>query len=217
MKLFVTTVVSLSLMAPLAAHADQAAAVLNAKTLDDVRKVAPALGKHAQGPLADLWQRPGLAPRDRSIVTLAALIARNQAIEMPDQLELALDNGVEPGEISEIITHLAFYSGWPNAMAAAAAAREVFARRNIGGDQLAAASPPLLPLDEAAEADRASASASSSARSSRNRPLHDRRPVPRPLASARSRAARPQPGHGQRAGRGRPGRADPLPPQPGDG
>ena len=50
--------------------------------------VAPALGKYAQGPLADLWKRPGLSPRDRSIVTLAALIARNQTIEMPYHLDL---------------------------------------------------------------------------------------------------------------------------------
>jgi 4-carboxymuconolactone decarboxylase len=129
--------------------------MLNGSTLDDVRKVAPGLEKYAQGPLADLWKRPGLAPRDRSIVTLAALVARNQTIDMPQQLELALDNGVKPREISEIVTHLAFYSGWPNALAAVAAAKDVFARRGIGADQLAAAAPALLPLNEAAEAERA--------------------------------------------------------------
>jgi 4-carboxymuconolactone decarboxylase len=129
--------------------------MLNASTLDEVRNVAPGLEKYAQGPLADLWKRPGLAPRDRSIVTLAALIARNQTIDMPQQFERALDNGVKPREISEIVTHLAFYSGWPNALAAVAAAKDVFARRGIGVDQLATASPALLPLNEAAEADRA--------------------------------------------------------------
>lgn len=121
----------------------------------NVRPVAPALEKYAQGPLADLWKRPDLNRRDRSIVTLAALIARNRTIEMPFYLNLALDNGVKPGEISEIITHLAFYSGWPNAMSAVAAPKDVFAARKIGGDQLPTASPPLLPLDEAAEAQRA--------------------------------------------------------------
>jgi 4-carboxymuconolactone decarboxylase len=100
-------------------------------------------------------ERPGLAPRDRSIVTLAALIARNQAIEMPYYFNVALDNGVKPREISEIITHLAFYSGWANAMSAVAVAKDVFAERKIGADQLPAASPALLPLDQAAEADRA--------------------------------------------------------------
>jgi 4-carboxymuconolactone decarboxylase len=96
-----------------------------------------------------------LAPRDRSIVTLAALISRNQTVDMPQQLEMALDNGVKPREISEIVTHLAFYSGWPNAMEAVAAAKSVFAERNIAPDQLPPASPPPLPLDHEAEAQRA--------------------------------------------------------------
>ena len=74
---------------------------------------------------------------------------------MPCYLGQALDNGVKPGEISEIITHLAFYSGWPNAMAAVAATKDVFAQRKIGEKQLPAVSPPLLPLNEAAEAQRA--------------------------------------------------------------
>ncbi len=126
-------------------------------TLDDVRMVAPALEKYTQDRLlGEVWKRPGLAPRDRSIVTLAALIARNQTIEMPYYVNFALDNGVKPREISEIITHLAFYSGWPNAMSAVAAANDVFAMRKIGNDQLPPASPQLLPLDEAAEAQRAS-------------------------------------------------------------
>jgi 4-carboxymuconolactone decarboxylase len=154
-KRLATTVVSLSLIASLPAHANETSAMLNASTLDDVRNVAPGLEKYAQGPVADLWKRPGLAPRDRSIVTLAALIARNQTIDMPQQFERALDNSVKPREISEIVTHLAFYSGWPNALAAVAAAKDVFARRGIGVDQLATASPALLLLNEAAEADRA--------------------------------------------------------------
>ncbi len=124
--------------------------------LDDMRTVAPALEKYTQGRLlGDVWKRPGLAPRDRGIVTLAALIARNQTIEMRYYLNLALDNGVKPREISEIITHLAFYSGWGNAMAAVAVAKDVFAQRKIGTDQLPAASPQLLPLDQGAEAQRA--------------------------------------------------------------
>src|SRR5260370_2509817 len=122
----------------------------------NVRPVSPALEQYAQGPLADVWKRPDLSLKDRSILTLAALIARNQMIEMPLYLNFALDNGVKPREISEIITHLAFYSGWPNAMSAVAAAKDVFAVRKIGSDQLPPASPQLLPLDEAAEAQRAS-------------------------------------------------------------
>jgi 4-carboxymuconolactone decarboxylase len=122
---------------------------------NDVRTVAPALENYAQGPLRELWKRSGLTPRERSIVTLAVLIARNHTIEMPYYFELALDNGVQPREISEITTHLAFYSGWANAMSAVAVVKDVFAQRAIGVDQLPPASPALLPLDEAAEAKRA--------------------------------------------------------------
>jgi 4-carboxymuconolactone decarboxylase len=154
-KRLVTTVLSLCLMLPLSVQAEEAKQMLDANTLDSVRKVAPALEKYAQGPLADLWRRPGLGVRDRSIVTLAAMVARNQTADMTGQLERALDNGVKPAEISEIITHLAFYSGWSNAMAAVVMAKDVFARRNIGPDQLAAPSPALLPLNQAQEADRA--------------------------------------------------------------
>jgi 4-carboxymuconolactone decarboxylase len=125
------------------------------QTVTDSRIVAPVLEKYAQGPLAELWKRPGLTPRDRRIVTIAALIARNQTIEMPYYFNLALDNGVKPREISEIITHLAFYSGWANAMSAVAVAKNVFANRKIGADQLPPASPSLLPLDKDAEAKRA--------------------------------------------------------------
>jgi 4-carboxymuconolactone decarboxylase len=111
---------------------------------EDVQMVAPALDKYTQDRLlGDVWKRPGLAPRDRSIITIAALIARNQAIEMPTYFNLALDNGVKPSEISEIITHLAFYSGWSNATSAVAVAKDVFAERKIGINQLPAASPAL--------------------------------------------------------------------------
>lgn len=126
------------------------------QTVNILTPAAPALEKYAAGPLADLWKRPSLSPRDRSIVTVAALIARNQTNEMPHYFNLALDNGVKPRELSEIITHLAFYSGWANATAAAEIAKNVFAVRKIGPDQLSAASPEFLPLDKEAEAKRAS-------------------------------------------------------------
>ena len=125
------------------------------QTVIDSRMVAPALEKYAHGPLVELWKRPGLTPRDRGMITIAALIARNQTIEMPYHFNLALDNGVKPREISEIITHLAFYAGWANAMSAVAVAKDVFAERKIGTDQLPSASPALLPLNKEAEAKRA--------------------------------------------------------------
>jgi 4-carboxymuconolactone decarboxylase len=126
-----------------------------APSREDIRMVAPALDQYTQDRLlGELWKRPGLGRRDRSIVTLAALIARNQTVEMPYYFSLALDNGVNPGEISEIITHLAFYSGRANAISAVAVAKDIFAQRGIGADQLPPASPALLPLNEAAEAQR---------------------------------------------------------------
>jgi 4-carboxymuconolactone decarboxylase len=125
------------------------------KARDGMQAVAPALEKYQRSVvLGEVWKRPGLSGRDRSIVTLAALVTRNQTVEMPYYLTLAIDNGVKPSEISEIITHLAFYSGWGNAMAAIAVTKDVFAERKIGADQLPPVSPSLLPLNEAAEADR---------------------------------------------------------------
>ena len=123
---------------------------------EDVHAVAPALEMYEQKFLVgDLWKRRGLSPRDRSVVTVAALIARDQTVELPHYIALALDNGVKPAEISEIITHLAFYTGWANAMDAIPAARDTFKSRNIGADQLPPAAGPQLPLDEAAEKQRA--------------------------------------------------------------
>lgn len=125
-------------------------------TYEDIRAVAPALERYTKEPLLeDLWKRSDLSPRDRSLVTVAALIARNQTIEMSHHFKLALDNGVKPAELSEIITHLAFYSGWPDAMSAVVAAKAVFTERGIGADQLPKASPELLPIEPVAEERRA--------------------------------------------------------------
>src|SRR5215831_5633117 len=133
----------LAFMVALSMTASSMAEAQEVKMGEDVRMVAPGLEKYAQGILfADVWKRPALSARDRSIVTLAALIARNQTIELPFYLNLALDNGVKPSEISEMVTHLAFYSGWPNASAAVAAAKDVFAARKISADQLPAATSP---------------------------------------------------------------------------
>jgi 4-carboxymuconolactone decarboxylase len=120
---------------------------------DGIRAVSPALEHYtADVLLGNLWKRPHLSPRDRSIVTLSVLIARNQSAELPYYVDLALDSGLEPSEISELITHLAFYSGWANALAAVKATNPVFERRAIASTQLAPASVDLLPIDAAAVA-----------------------------------------------------------------
>jgi 4-carboxymuconolactone decarboxylase len=118
--------------------------------------MTPALQHYTQDlVMGELWQRPGLSPRDRSIVTLTVLVAKNQAHDLPFHVNRALDNGVRPGEIAELITHLAFYAGWGNATAADAVARSVFAERKIDAAQLPPAKAAPLPLDEKAEAARA--------------------------------------------------------------
>jgi 4-carboxymuconolactone decarboxylase len=74
----------------------------------------------------DVWERPGLSKRDRSVITVTALVAMNRTEQLPVHLRRALDNGVTRDEIVELITHLAFYSGWPTAMSAMRLAKEVF-------------------------------------------------------------------------------------------
>lgn len=123
---------------------------------EHLASVSPALERYRREPLqASLWKRPQLSPRDRSIVTIAALIARNQTAEQAHYLGVALDNGVQPGELSEIITHLAFYAGWGSAMDTVRLTQGVFEARGIASSTLPAASATLRPLDEKAEAERA--------------------------------------------------------------
>lgn len=122
----------------------------------DIEAVSPALGRYASTRMAgDLWKRNDLSPRDRSLVTVAAVIARNQTVLLPEQLDLALKNGVKPAELSETITQLAFYAGWGNAITAAAVMKEIFLQKGINAEQLPRAEETLLPIDEKAEAERA--------------------------------------------------------------
>jgi len=89
--------------------------------------IAPALVDYSERVLfGDVWQRPGLPPRDRSLITVAALVALYRTNELPVHLKRALDNGVTRDELIELITHLAFYSGWPTANTAMTIAKRVF-------------------------------------------------------------------------------------------
>ena len=76
----------------------------------------------------DVWERPGLSKRDRSLATVAALVAMNRPDQLRFHLNFAVLNGVTKEELIEMITHLAFYAGWPNAMSAIAVAKEVFSK-----------------------------------------------------------------------------------------
>jgi 4-carboxymuconolactone decarboxylase len=112
--------------APIAAGSAAASAAPS-----DARKafgdIAPALAQYTDEVLfGDVWKRPGLSSRDRSLVTVAALVAGYRTNELPFHLKKALDNGISKDELIEVITHLAFYSGWPTANTALPITRRVF-------------------------------------------------------------------------------------------
>jgi 4-carboxymuconolactone decarboxylase len=92
--------------------------------------VAPKLAELTDEVLfGDVWARPGLSPRDRSLVTVAALTALGRTDQLRSHLNVALDNGVTREELSEVATHLAFYAGWPAGMTAATTLKQVLADR----------------------------------------------------------------------------------------
>jgi len=91
---------------------------------------APKLAELTDNVLfGDVWERPGLSKRDRSLITVSALIAMNRPDQLRSHLARARDNGVTQEEVVEVITHLAFYAGWPNAVTAISVAREVFQKK----------------------------------------------------------------------------------------
>nr|WP_201470158.1 carboxymuconolactone decarboxylase family protein [Microbacterium hydrocarbonoxydans] len=93
-----------------------------------VGDIAPALAHYTDAILFDeVWARPELSPRDRSLVTVSALVTLGATEQLAFHLGYARDNGVTEEELIETITHLAFYTGWPRAMAAIGAARAAFA------------------------------------------------------------------------------------------
>jgi 4-carboxymuconolactone decarboxylase len=89
--------------------------------------IAPDLAAYTDKILfGEVWRRPGLSPRDRSLITVASLVALYRTNELPFHMKRALENGVTKDELIELITHLAFYSGWPTANTALTIARRVF-------------------------------------------------------------------------------------------
>lgn len=89
--------------------------------------VAPKLTELTEHVLfGDVWERPGLSKRDRSLITVATLVALNRTEQLPFHLSRALENGISKDELIEAITHLAFYSGWPTAMSAVLLAKDIF-------------------------------------------------------------------------------------------
>jgi len=94
---------------------------------DEVRPVVPRLIELTERLLyPDIWERPGLSKRDRSLITVAALVALYRPDQLRSHTVRALANGVTKEELGELITHLAFYAGWPSAMSAARVVKQVF-------------------------------------------------------------------------------------------
>ena len=95
---------------------------------DRIKNFTPALVDYTNDVIyGDLWERKGLSKRDRSLITVAALV------QLVSHLTRAIDNGVTQEEITEVITHMAFYAGWPAAMSAAQVAYTVLVEGNKGG------------------------------------------------------------------------------------
>lgn len=96
---------------------------------EKVRHIVPKLvGLTDTLVLGDIWERPQLSKRDRSLITVAVLVATYRPEQLKGHIERALVNGVTKEEISELLTHLAIYAGWPAAMSGASAAHEVFGK-----------------------------------------------------------------------------------------
>ena len=94
---------------------------------DMIGDIAPKLVALTEQVLfGDIWERPSLSKRDRSLITVASLVALNRTEQLRFHVQRAIENGVTKDEIVEVITHLAFYSGWPTAMSAMLVAKEVF-------------------------------------------------------------------------------------------
>ena len=103
-------------------------------TVAKVRDVFPKLGELTDKVVfGDVWERKQLSKRDRSLITVAALVATYRPEQLVSHLTRAINNGVTQEEITEVITHMAFYAGWPAAMSAAQVAYTVLVEGNEGG------------------------------------------------------------------------------------
>lgn len=117
-------------------------------------RIAPGLATLTDDVLfGDVWSRPELSPRDRSLVTISVLIATGKSAQLTGHLGRALNNGVLPSEASGLLAHLAIYSGWPNAVSALEVFDQVYAARKVDTKALRAVGPRLpAPASDAARA-----------------------------------------------------------------
>ena len=118
---------------------------------ENMRWVTPGLADYTDEVLyGDVWRRTDLSLRDRSMVTVSALIAGGHTAQLTGHVNRALDNGVKPSEIAGIITHLSFYAGWPNAVSALGVIRPALEARGVSAAEMQAASAPLVEADRLA-------------------------------------------------------------------
>ena len=141
MKVASATAAALAMAVPVEAQERPSVAPKN------MQAIAPALAGYTDRVLfGDVWVRPELAPRDRSIVTLSVLIATGKTAQMTSHLGRGLDNGIKPSEMAGMVTQLAFYTRWPNAVSALNEVEKVFAARHVDLKPLAAVPPTTAPL-----------------------------------------------------------------------
>jgi len=118
------------------------------------QRIAPGLATLTDEVLfGDVWRRPELSPRDRSLVTISVLIATGKPAQLAGHLGRALDNGVQPSEASGLLAHLAVYCGWPSAVSALEVYEQVYTARRVDTSALRAVGPHLpAPTSDAARA-----------------------------------------------------------------
>ena len=149
----------------------------------------------------DVWRRPELSPRDRSLVTISALIATGKTAQLAGHLSRGLDNGIQPREASGLLAHLAIYSGWPNAVSALDVYEQVYALRNVDTAALRNLGPRLA-APASTRSDQGGGGAVGFGRAEVRR-ADQHRSVRRSLAAVQSDAPGSQPSHARGAGRGR--------------
>jgi alkylhydroperoxidase/carboxymuconolactone decarboxylase family protein YurZ len=155
---FLTATTFATLLFSAAVDADQTQPRPDPKPSSDLLEVTPQLYTYTTELLfGEVWKREELIPRDRSLITLSSLVASGQIPQLTGHIRLGLDNGLKPAEISALITHLAFYSGWPNAMSAAGVAKQIFKERDIPAEQIAPPAGPTISLDPDSETKRRAA------------------------------------------------------------
>ncbi|MBD0023419.1 4-carboxymuconolactone decarboxylase [Gordonia pseudamarae] len=124
---------------------------------DHIGSVAPALEQYDAEQVQALWNDESLSARDRGLVTIAVHVAGGNTDDLGFYVDKALDDGATPAEVSETITHLGFYAGWPNAMAAVDPVAAVYEERGIDASELPETDPELLDQEPAAESARETA------------------------------------------------------------